>query len=128
MATSPEEWKARRARREEMRAKQKAKQRKLLILLLGAVAVLLVVGGLIVTLVSRAEKTPQAEDPAQVQEQSEDTAPADEAKETTKTIRIAAAGDLNVTDKVVASGGMNYDYTATFMDVRTFWRMRTSQL
>ena len=32
-------------------------------------------------------------------------------------IHLAAAGDLNVTETVVASGGTNYDYTATFMDV-----------
>ena len=32
-------------------------------------------------------------------------------------IRIAAAGDLNINDAVVASGGDNYDYTAAFRDV-----------
>lgn len=35
----------------------------------------------------------------------------------TTVIHFAAAGDLNITDKVVASGGVNYDYTAAFMDV-----------
>ena len=32
-------------------------------------------------------------------------------------IHIASVGDLNITDRVVASGGDNFDYTATFMDV-----------
>ncbi len=32
-------------------------------------------------------------------------------------IRLAAAGDLNINDAVVASGGENYDYTAAFQDV-----------
>jgi len=35
----------------------------------------------------------------------------------TTVIHFAAAGDLNITDKVVASGGVNYDYTQAFMDV-----------
>ena len=40
-----------------------------------------------------------------------------EAFSPTTVITLAAAGDLNVTDAVVAAGGMNYDYTNTFMDV-----------
>ncbi len=35
----------------------------------------------------------------------------------TTVITFAAAGDLNITDNVVASGGVNYDYTSAFMDV-----------
>jgi hypothetical protein len=32
-------------------------------------------------------------------------------------IHLAAAGDLNVTEAVVAAGGIDYDYTEAFMDV-----------
>lgn len=32
-------------------------------------------------------------------------------------IHIAAAGDLNITDKVVASGGITFDFSETFLDV-----------
>ena len=32
-------------------------------------------------------------------------------------IHLAAAGDLTVTDRVVASGGENHDYTKAFLDV-----------
>lgn len=32
-------------------------------------------------------------------------------------IHIASVGDLNITDRVVASGGDSFDYTPTFMDV-----------
>ena len=32
-------------------------------------------------------------------------------------IHLVAAGDVNVTDAIVASGGSNYDYSNTFLDV-----------
>jgi poly-gamma-glutamate synthesis protein (capsule biosynthesis protein) len=38
-------------------------------------------------------------------------------REKTTVIHFAAGGDLNITDKVVASGGAAFDYTAAFMDV-----------
>ena len=139
MATSPEEWKARRIRREEQRAQQKAKQRKMLILLLGAVAVLLLCVVLLTAVTSKKGESAQNAEVAQTQDTSsqvEQTDPASETLETQageteqadqteptevddkiKTIHIAAAGDVNITDKVVASGGMNYNYTDTFMDV-----------
>ena len=41
MATRSEDWDARRAKREQMRAKQKARQKKLMIILAAAVALLL---------------------------------------------------------------------------------------
>lgn len=40
-----------------------------------------------------------------------------EPQEAETVIRFAAAGDLNVTDAVVAAGGAAYDYTNAFMDV-----------
>ena len=123
MATNPEEWKARRARREELRVQQKAKQRKMLIWMLGAVAVLLLCIILIVFVVSGKRKDTQSEEATQPAAQSQEAEPTGETTEENKeedrvkTIRITAAGDVNITDKVVASGGLNYDYTATFMEV-----------
>ncbi len=35
----------------------------------------------------------------------------------TSTITLVAGGDLNITEKTVASGGEDYDYTAPFLDV-----------
>ena len=43
--------------------------------------------------------------------------PETEPQEEQTVVTIAAAGDLNITDAVVAAGGLNYDYTNTFMDV-----------
>ena len=139
MATSSEEWEARKLRREEQRAQQKAKQRKMQILLLSAVAVLVLCGVLIAMVASKSGKSSQDEAVVQTQdvsaqtEQSESSDSSDQAETDqteqadqteptqedtkTKTIHIAAAGDVNVTDKVVASGGVNYVYTDTFMDV-----------
>ncbi len=124
MATSSEEWNARREKREELRAKQKARQKKMLIILAAAVAVLIAVIGLIVVLSSH--KSDEPKEPVSADTQISDSPSAEEetpeasvenqnSKE--KTIRIAAAGDVNITDKVVSSGGLNYDYTATFMEV-----------
>ena len=53
------------------------------------------------------------------------TAPAPTDDPTTQTeyvsekrvIHIASVGDLNITDRVVAAGGDNFDYTGLFMDV-----------
>lgn len=122
MATRSEDWDARRAKREQMRAKQKARQKKLMIILAAAVALLLVVIGLIVLLPSGKDTAPQETLPAEAQTSetqpgAETEVPADTQDPNIKTIRIAAAGDVNITDKVVASGGLNYDYTATFMEV-----------
>lgn len=44
-----------------------------------------------------------------------DTTPAQTGEKTVAT--ITCVGDLNITDRVVASGGENFDYTSTFMDV-----------
>lgn len=40
-----------------------------------------------------------------------------ELQEAETVIRFAAAGDLNVTDAVIAAGGAQYDYSNAFMDV-----------
>ncbi len=47
----------------------------------------------------------------------------------TSTITLVAAGDLNITDNTVASGGEDHDYTAVFLDVaEIFARANASML
>lgn len=96
MALDPEELKRRRAKK-----KQQRNRANILRLVIAAVVAVLV-AVLIIVLVSNREKP----DPDAT------TAPAD-----TTVIHMAAAGDLNVTEKVIASGGETYDYTAMMLDV-----------
>ncbi len=117
MAFDPEEMKRRRQQRAEQRIRQAAQRRKLLIGLAVAAVVLLACGVLIFTL-SRPSADPTepptvlTQPPASTGEAStSDTAPS------TTTIHLAAAGDLNITDAVIASGGILYDYTTAFLDV-----------
>ena len=122
MATSSD-WEARKQRREEQQRIRKAKQRKMLIILLGVVAVLALIITLIVVFSGKKEETQTDEPQTQVQQAQDENQPEEEATQPTKedpnlkTIRIAAAGDVNVTDRIVNSGGLNYDYTSVFMDV-----------
>lgn len=106
MALDPELHRQRRIQREQRR---KARRQKMLIRLAIAAAFLVVCGILIAIFALRDQ------DPAP----SETTAPTTETTPTTpKTvIHLAAAGDLNVTDAVVAAGGTEQDYTNAFLDV-----------
>ena len=117
MALDPEELKRQRQIRAERRAEQAAQRRKLFIGLGVAAAVLIACGILIVSLANRgkapAEETLPLQTAAPEQEMTATTLP----YEPTTTIRFVAAGDLNITDGVVAAGGGEYDYTDTFMDV-----------
>ena len=62
-------------------------------------------------------------DPTETVEVTETTVPVVETQEEQSSrdpytvIHIAAAGDLNVTDKLVASGGITFDFSQMFMDV-----------
>lgn len=120
MALDPEELKKRRAQR---KAQRLAAQRKLIIRLCIAGAVLLLCGILILC-VSLKNNFSNTEQPIESPGVSQ-TAPAASDTETepetvpdpTTVVHFAAAGDLNVTAKVVAAGGSDYDYTGVFMDV-----------
>lgn len=122
MATSAD-WEARKQRREEQQRKRKAQQRKMLIIVLGAVVVLALIITLIVVFSGKKKDAPPEPEapPAQVQQDENqadaETTPPSKEDPNFKTIRIAAAGDVNVTDRIVNSGGLNYDYTSVFMDV-----------
>ena len=108
MAFDREELERRRQQRQQAQAARKAKQRKTLLLLgIIAVAVILaaVVTVVILTSVGGKEK-PSAEATEETRKPGEIT-----------TIHLSAAGDLNITDRTVGSGGPELDYTDAFLDV-----------
>ena len=119
MALDPEEIKRKRQLRQQQREKQKKIKRILLILI--PVLVLLAVGALLFFLL-RPGSTPPATTPADPSGSAALSDPSDPQAEVeddpNKTVvRLVAAGDLNVKDAVIASGGTTYDYTDTFIDV-----------
>lgn len=107
MAIDPEEFKRRRAERAQQRQK---KQRSAIVRLVIAGLVLVLCGLLIFLLTG---KTP-ATDP-QPSNRTDPTVTTVLPAQTV--IRLAAVGDLNVTEAVVAAGGADYDYSGTFLDV-----------
>lgn len=114
MALDPEEMKQRRLRRQQQR---KENQRKTVVRLILAGIVLLLCAAVIVITVTRADKPKDSETTAASQETG-DTAMSDGPTEPASTvIHLTAAGDLTVTDSVIASGGGEYDYTNAFLDV-----------
>jgi len=96
MALDPEELKKR------CQQRKKNKSKKLILRLAIAGAVLLLCGLLIYWVTSDQKPNSSAQS----------TVPPDQT-----VIHLAAAGDLNVTETVVASGGLSYDYTDALMDV-----------
>ena len=122
MAFDPEEMKRKRQQRAEQRARQSAQQRKLLIGLAVAAVVLIACGILIFAVSRSADPTepPTVHTQPPASSAGEDaigqTSAADTTPPTT-TIHLAAVGDLNITDAVIASGGILYDYTDAFLDV-----------
>ena len=123
MALDRDEMNQRRQRREEMRQKQLQQQRKLQIRLIIAAAVIIVCGAAIFALsrnggseASAGESTPTGIAVTEAPTEEIATQPPEEG---VTTIHIKAAGDLNVTDLVVASGRttLGYDYTKAFLDV-----------
>ena len=116
MALDPEKMKKQRAQRAAQRAEQAAAWRKMMIGLGVAAAVLIACGILIFLLARRNSPQPVDTQPQETTSVQESTEPSESTPPIT-TIHFAAAGDLNITSSVVAAGGDNYDYTATFMDV-----------
>lgn len=100
MALDPEEFKKRREQREK---KAKSRQRSSIVRLV--IAIMLVLLTVAIILIVTQSGT-LSHDP------NITTAPAPET-----VVRIAATGDLDVTEKTVAAGGNSYDYTNAFMDV-----------
>ena len=135
MAINPEEWKQKRAQKEQQRKEKEAKQRALAIRLGIVAAAVLLCGILAIVLISRfSDPAPQsaddpsasAQEPAQDAQPGEETQPSGETQPEEQTeeedpnttvVHVVAAGDVNVTDKIVSAGGLGYDYTDVFMDV-----------
>ena len=124
MAPRQDDMEQRRRRRAAQEKKRREQQKKLLRKLILAAVILAACVTLVIYLTAGGEKLPATAET--IPQQPQFTIPPEEKatmpKETpTTTIHIKAAGDLNITDKVVASGkasyGDYYDYTAAFMDV-----------
>ena len=103
----------RRQARAARRSFQRAYWRKLLIRCGIAAVVLILCGGLIFFLSRKAPDAPHTDATAPTLS----TEPTGPTLPPTTVIHYAAAGDLNITDKTVASGGSDYIYTNTFLDV-----------
>ena len=128
MAKDRDELYTRHEKREALRRKQQAQQRKMVFGLLAAVLILVcVVVGIIMLANDAGKKNAHAEglEAAGVTEPVETTRATDPT-ETTKsrrdpltTIHIKAAGDLNVTTNVVDAGlaASGFNFTRAFMDV-----------
>lgn len=84
------------------------RKKKLTILIISAI--MAVLGMVALFFLLRVEDAPEPEVP-------DVTTSGEETPEGATVIQLVAAGDLNVTDAVVASGGAEYDYTDTFLDV-----------
>ncbi len=126
MAPERDELERRRRKRAAQRKKQRIQQQRMRNrLILAAVVMILVV--VLIALVARDSGASAQADPSTpsqvVQTQPPTEERATEPPDTpTTTIHIKAAGDLNVTDKVVAAGKTNfgddyYDFTNAFLDV-----------
>lgn len=116
MSLGPEEMKRRREKREADRKRRAAQKRRLRIRLLIAAVVLLACGVLIFLLSRRPAPPAQPEQTQPPETQTSQTDTRSEEGPTT-TVRVAFAGDLNVTDRVVAAGGATYNYSDLFLDV-----------
>lgn len=111
MALNPEEMKKRRQEQAQKRARQAQQRKKLLIKCAIAAGALLLCVVLLVVLGGKKDPAPSVSyDPTGTPVTQPNDAP-------TTVIHLAATGDLNVTDSVVASGGSTYDYTDAFLDV-----------
>lgn len=118
MSFEMEEMNKRRQERKDRENERLHQARMLRIRLLFAVVILLVCGTIIVAVGFGGSVEKPAETTVATTLPPETTQPVEtEPFSPTTVITLAAAGDLNITDAVVAAGGMNYDYTNTFLDV-----------
>ena len=112
MIENPEE---RKRQRMQEKAKRQAAQRNLIIRLAIAAAVVVILGIviLVVALSAGSKNGPAPTEPSIITQASQP----EEAQPDTSVIHFAATGDLNITQRVVASGGAEYDFSKTFMDI-----------
>lgn len=105
-----EELNNRRVERRLKRVNDRIKKRRQKMMIIGIAVALAVIGMVVLSFMLRAERAPK-------EEETVATVSADAAPEGATVINLVAAGDVNVTDAIVASGGVEYDYTNTFIDV-----------
>ena len=118
MSFEMDEMNKRRRDREQRQQERLRQEKKTRIRLLIALAVLLLCGVLILVVSLRKPGTAGEDTSLPTTLPASATQPTEtQLQEAETVIRFAAAGDLNVTDAVVASGGAAYDYTNAFMDV-----------
>ena len=110
MIHDPERRWKQRQERAESRKKRQTLQKKILLIAVAVLAVL-VAGIILLTRSCRNSQPPEATEPQQTE-----TADAAKDQEVTS-IHIVAGGDLNVSDELIVSGGAEYNFTETFMDV-----------
>ena len=125
-----------RSQKNEQRQQRLRQQKTLLLRIFAAVGILIGCAALIFLVPwSDYETGPRPTEPTEIEtvptgtDTTENTAPNETTEPVTETteegilrdpytvIHIAAAGDLNVTDKVVASGGITFDFSQMFLDV-----------
>ena len=114
MLPSPEERKRMRAEKAAERAK---KQRKSLVIRLIIAAVVVLLCGVLIFVLSRKKPQKDTAETKPTNTQTAETTTPEPTQPATTVIHYAAVGDLNINDATVASGGTGYDYTATFMDI-----------
>jgi len=106
-----EQLNKRRVERQARRRASGAKRRRKKMLAMVAVCLVMIALGLGIFFLIRMEEDKEPE-PVQKPTQSAGEIPADAT-----VIHLVAAGDVNVSDAIVASGGPSYDYSETFKDV-----------
>ena len=127
MAFDTDGMKKRRMQKNEQLQQRLQQQKKMITRLVAAAAILLGCAALIFLVpwgryeTGPKQTTPQQTDPQQSDSQQLEipvqTTEAELFRDPYTVIHIAAAGDLNVTDKVVASGGITFDFSQMFQDV-----------
>lgn len=110
MIHDPERRFRQRQERAENRKKRQARQKKFL-LIGAAILVVLIVGVVLIARSCDRSQPPEATEP----QQTEASVQANDPDITS--VHIVAGGDLNVSDTLLASGGPEYQFTETFMDV-----------
>ena len=115
MTLDPEELKRRRKQKQQQRELARKKLLLRLGLGLGIVAAVIV----LIVIFSQSGGSDQEDTPPVTTEPptSQASDAATQPQEKTTVIHFTAAGDLNINEQVVASGGSGYDYTGAFLDV-----------
>ncbi len=125
MPQHDDELNKRREKREALRKKRQAEQRRMTVALIAAALVLVLCGVGIFLIARNAGVTPQKSETVQKEENPRQTEATKATQATTAprsrttTIHIKAAGDLNITDSVVNAGMTTgkLDFTRAFLDV-----------